>query len=255
MLVAPLLFISNIISSRYIDPLQDDVLRRGLLRPDINEEIEIFAPPTVKCKSVSTTDRPICSRLGCTTAVYSRGLCRKHRYPCAIDDCEKQGVTGGYCIKHAKKHDPNYKKLICSRQGCTALAKSRDLCGKHAYPCATDGCEKQAQVGGYCRVHAKEHDSQVYDEYINKKLTCSRIGCKAKVHTRGLCKRHRYPCSVEDCDKKRQVGIYCISHVKEHDPDAYHQYKTDRPICSRPGCTALVCYRGLCRKHRYKNKV
>ena len=93
-LVAPLLFISNIISSRYIDPLQDDVLSRGLLRPDVNEEIEIFSPSTSKCKSDAAINGPICSHPGCKALAQRRGLCRRHRYPCAIDGCEKQAQVG-----------------------------------------------------------------------------------------------------------------------------------------------------------------
>jgi len=162
MLVASLFLISNaLLSSRHINPPQDDVVRRGLLRPDVNEEIEIFSPPTVKYKSDATTDEPICSRPGCTNKVQSRGLCKRHyayknyllqsqlRRSCKVDGCMKRTKAGGYCQAHA--YAPSaYDKL---RSGTS---------------CKVEGFEKQAQsqLGGYCKKHARVHDPDLYNEYI-----------------------------------------------------------------------------------------
>jgi len=167
MLVAPLFFIGNILSSsRYIYQPQSDVLRRDLLRPDINEEIEIFVSPTVKSKS-DTIDRPICSHPSCLSKVFTRGLCTKHAYPCSVDGCEKGRSVKGYCLVHSKEHAPRaYKKKISQF--------------KH---CRINGCSKKSQAGGYCRSHAKEHAPAAYEKLLQ------------------LHNKYRYYCVVEGCDK------------------------------------------------------
>ena len=210
MLVAPLLFIGNaLLSSRCSYPLQDDVLRRGLLRPDINEEIQIFSPPTAKSKSNATADRPICSHPGCATLARSRGLCYTHRYPCAIETCKKQAQVEGYCIEHAKKYKAEaYDRLRSNRS------------------CAIVECEKRVQAGGYCIEHSKRYDPEAYNEYLSNKM-----------------------CKVSGCMKRIQAEGYCSAHFKEHDPVAHKKWLSERKRCKVEGCPTTAEIDGYCAEH------
>lgn len=85
-------------------------------------------------------------------------------------------------------------KRICSREGCTQLAKKGGVCqqggvcikhrakGSPKKRCSSEGCTSQAQKGGVCIKHGAK--------FASRRKICSREGCTNIVQRRGVCIRH-----------------------------------------------------------------
>ena len=145
--------IGRSIISKYIHQPQD--ASRSLNNP-------LFQTPssTVRYKSDTTTDRPVCSHPGCKALAKTRGLCNTHAYPCSVEGCEKGAIkAGGYCRldedaydAHAKQYSPDdHKKLLSQYKRCKVI-----------------DCEKYVQADGYCVEHAEKHAPEAHRKYRDK---------------------------------------------------------------------------------------
>merc|ERR1711998_148389 len=87
--------------------------------------------------------------------------------------------------------------------------------------CKTEGCDKRAQKGGYCRGHGREN-GLVECYYICKHTNCNKyrqIKGYCNVHAKELLGEDVLPdsyyCKHTNCKKQRQIKGYCQVHARE----------------------------------------
>lgn len=109
------------------------------------------------CMEHGGNPRTICTFDGCSTLAIKNGLCGKHggSARCKAEGCTMVAQGKGYCRKHGGG------VVACSEivdgVRCTTRAQRNGKCSRHGgvYKCQADGCDKKAQLKGYCRVHGK----------------------------------------------------------------------------------------------------
>jgi len=193
--------------------------------------------------------RFICCKVeGCTNNAISGGLCRKHGSNGAVRSEERsKGYTklvicgeihqgSGAKAKQAKigeAHERHHGvgSRVCSREGCTHLAKKRGgMCQMHTSTsiiCYHNNCTNPATQGGSCSLH--ELRAIAFKR-------CSVVGCNHMVFCKGVCRGHGFSCSVEGCMKARKNRGLCIGH------GGYN-------LCSHKGCPKRALTQGVCRAH------
>lgn len=126
--------------------------------------------------------------------------------------------------------------------------------------CKTEGCDKRAQKGGYCRGHGREN-GLVECYYICKHTNCNKFR-----QIQGYCKVHAkevlgedvlpdsYYCKHTNCNKYRHIKGYCQVHAKEFlgedvVPDSR---KIVSNYCKFSGCCKRCKLKGFCMAHAHK---
>lgn len=198
---------------------------------------------------------------------------------CAVEDCENNSVSKGYCPKH-------YARL--KRHGDPLATKSRPRSSPGTRSiCEVDGCEIRVKGQGYCLKHyqrfkktgdpLRNPSGRTTRTYAPDEL-CSADGCGDAPRKSGLCGKHyqrlanhgdvsivlhREGCMVVGCARKHFGQGYCAKHhyrfTATGNPD---QVPSGRiPPGTNPFCVVGSCLRkprgggGLCTTHAQNKKA
>lgn len=152
----------------------------------------------------------------------------------------------------------------------------------NATPCAVAGCERNAEVNGWCRGHAQRVKRNGHPGSPNfrrapgsPKAECAHEGCTDPVRSRGWCAAHyqrwydgrpldglirhyektpQGPCSVEGCDETADSRGWCRGHYLRWwktgsvGEVAFRRYGLI-DVCSADGCDRPHRTKGFCDMH------
>ena len=147
------------------------------------------------------------------------------RKQCKTDNCVKQQVLRGYCLKHARE-----------KLGDEAVDEHNKK--RKRQECKTDNCVKQSALRGYCLMCAREKlGDEVMNEFYEKekpRKECKIDNCVKKQQVRGYCSKHareklggevvnehnkkqkpHMKCKIDNCVKVQRVRGYCLMHARE----------------------------------------